>query len=153
MKKPIFKALAGFIIILCGLSCNADQSVLSKKNSAKLFISNPAQDDLLIVYDYEHKGAGLVQKPVSTKKLKGTFKAQIVKAFLGNCQFITQKKQVSLKRIEETQDETIFYLSTIPDLAKQTNLDLFKEALSLTISRHLKTNNFNIIYNETTAQL
>lgn len=126
---------------------NGDKSALSK------FQYQNTDSPSLIIYDYDNEIAGLTTKQIELVSASGNSKKDIINAFLNNNHFLNNEDRVRLLRIEEIGSFTSIYLSSLQDLANKSNQQLFQKALELTILRHLKTKDFNIIYDETTAQL
>jgi len=140
LTKPLFVIL--LIITVFGNSCSEEQfTISSDKNSGNKFL----------IYDYQKNGAGLSLVSVELNKASGNIKKDIIAAFLENNHFINSQK-VSLSRMEEIGESTRFYLTSIQDLENANDLQLFNKALELTIIRHLKNDDFTIIYGQT-AQL
>jgi len=140
LTKPLFVIL--LIITVFGNSCSEEQfTISSDKNSGNKFL----------IYDYQKNGVGLSLVSVELSKASGNIKKDIIAAFLENNHFINSQK-VSLSRMEEIGESTRFYLTSVQDLENANDLQLFNKALELTIIRHLKNDDFTIIYGQT-AQL
>ncbi len=103
----------------------------------------------IIIYDSNNDITGLDLVPIKLQKTTGDTKKDVITAFLNHNHFLENNDQMSLSRIEEIGKSTTFYLTYLNDLENGKDLYLFKKALELTLLRHLKNNDFNIIYGQT----
>lgn len=157
MKSSIKKNILFLLLVLslsaCSENKNDKQADPIKPNQiVTQNSSNLKNDAKILIYDYNSKGAGLELKSIDLKNKTTITKKDIVNTFLNHNHFIQKENRISLSRIEEVGDQTIFHLTSVEDLKNPKDLRFFKKALELTLLRHLKTNDFNIIYG-LTAQL
>ncbi len=159
MLQPTILTFLTSVLIFCTTACSNEQLNFSenlKHSGSKILLSDNSNDDLesttVFIYDYNEEILGLSMKPIKLMVSTGDTQRDIISAFLKNNSFLDKKNKVSLLRIEELGNHKTIHLSSIHDLGNQSNQLLFKKALELTVLRHLKNNDFDIVYNETTTQ-
>lgn len=148
MKSLTKNVFAIILTIFCLSACSTEQVRIEKslKNSGSRLYTAPkaTKNTSFIIYDSKNTGLGMVS--VELKSPSGNLKKDLVTAFLTHNHFLQHSDQITLTKIEEIDDATNFYLNMDKSSERPEQLSLFKSALELTIMRHLKNKNFNIIY-------